>query len=93
MVVFFDTCPPNLLEWIEKQHLFWVATAPLQADGHVNVSPKGAYDCFHVESPTRVWYEDLTGSGESNTVCSESLRHYAVHYVLLYLPVDCECRF
>ena len=63
---FWDEVPDDsaLIEWIQKQHLFWVATAPLSASGHINVSPKGAYDCFHVEGPTRVWYEDLTGSGE-----------------------------
>lgn len=64
MGAFFDSCPQNLLEWIQKQHMFWVATAPLQADGHVNVSPKGTYDCFHVVNANKVWYEDLTGSGE-----------------------------
>lgn len=26
---------------IERQQLFFVATAPLGADGHVNMSPKG----------------------------------------------------
>ncbi|EJD04567.1 uncharacterized protein FOMMEDRAFT_107364 [Fomitiporia mediterranea MF3/22] len=66
---FFDSCPPNLLEWIQNQHIFWVATAPLSPNGHVNVSPKGAFDCFHVIGPNKVWYEDLTGSG------SETIAH------------------
>ncbi|KAJ3528664.1 hypothetical protein NMY22_g9317 [Coprinellus aureogranulatus] len=43
--------------------MFWVASAPLSADGHVNVSPKGVAGTFHVESSTKVWYEDLSGSG------------------------------
>ncbi len=60
---FYDSIPPNLLEWIQKQHVFWVASAPLDPNGHVNVSPKGTYDCFHVIGPNKVWYEDLTGSG------------------------------
>ncbi|KLO07053.1 hypothetical protein SCHPADRAFT_860669 [Schizopora paradoxa] len=60
---FFDSIPPNLVAWIQNQHLFWVASAPLDANGHVNVSPKGTYDCFHVVGPNKVWYEDLTGSG------------------------------
>ncbi|KAI5122690.1 hypothetical protein M0805_009743 [Coniferiporia weirii] len=64
---FYDSCPPNLLKWIQKQRLFWVATAPLSPDGHVNVSPKGVYDCFHVIGPNKVWYEDLTGSGSETT--------------------------
>jgi hypothetical protein len=33
------------MEFIEKQHIFFVATAPLSKDGRVNVSPKGL-DCF-----------------------------------------------
>ncbi|KAG0702533.1 hypothetical protein DFH29DRAFT_494556 [Suillus ampliporus] len=63
MAVYYDEIPPKLIEWILQQHMFWIATAALQGDGHVNVSPKGTANCFHVESPTRVWYEDLTGSG------------------------------
>ena len=42
--------------------MFFVATAPLAADGHVNVSPKGL-DTFRVLGPTTVAYLDLTGSG------------------------------
>ncbi|KAG2139140.1 uncharacterized protein EDB93DRAFT_1163523 [Suillus bovinus] len=63
MAKYYDEIPLKLIEWILKQQMFWVATAALQGDGHVNVSPKGTANCFHVESPTRVWYEDLTGSG------------------------------
>ncbi|KAF6760430.1 hypothetical protein DFP72DRAFT_1062816 [Ephemerocybe angulata] len=55
--------PASLIEWIKKQHMFWVASAPLSPNGHVNISPKGVAGTFHVESPTRVWYEDLSGSG------------------------------
>ena len=31
----------QLAEWIAKQHVYFVATAPLVADGFVNCSPKG----------------------------------------------------
>lgn len=65
MVVYFESIPPNLLEWIPKQHIFWVASAPLNPNGHINASPKGAYDCFHISNPNKVWYEDLTGSGKA----------------------------
>lgn len=51
-----------LQSWIEKQKIFFVATAPLSADGHVNVSPKGL-DSFRILSSTQVAYQDLTGSG------------------------------
>lgn len=48
-----DHIPEKYLEWIKKQEVFWVATAPLAADGHVNVSPKGLRGSFFIESPNR----------------------------------------
>jgi hypothetical protein len=59
----FDEIPLDHIPWIEKQEMFWVATAPLSGDGHINVSPKGVRDCFSVLNQKKVWYEDLTGSG------------------------------
>jgi hypothetical protein len=53
---------PELREWIEAQHVFFVATAPLAADGHVNVSPKGG-DTLRILDEHTVAYLDLTGSG------------------------------
>lgn len=52
----------ELAEWIEQQHLFFVATAPLTADGLVNCSPKGL-DSFAILDPHTVAYLDITGSG------------------------------
>ncbi|KAH7096196.1 hypothetical protein BKA62DRAFT_644575 [Auriculariales sp. MPI-PUGE-AT-0066] len=60
---FFDEIPQWLADWIPEQHCFWVATAPLSQEGHVNVSPKGVQGTFHIEDSRTVWYEDLTGSG------------------------------
>ncbi|KAG0345829.1 hypothetical protein BG004_002995 [Podila humilis] len=58
---FFEEISASLIEWIKKQHLFFVATAPI--DGRkVNVSPKG-YDALRVINPNRVCYLELTGSG------------------------------
>ena len=57
-----DTVTPELGVFIARQHVFFVATAPLAADGHVNLSPKGL-DTFRLLSPSRVAYLDLTGSG------------------------------
>lgn len=48
--------------WIARQHMFFVATAPSGAEGHVNLSPKG-HDTFRVIDPSTVAYLDLTGSG------------------------------
>jgi len=42
--------------------MFFVASAPSGADGHVNCSPKGL-DTLRILGPTRVAYLDLTGSG------------------------------
>jgi hypothetical protein len=57
-----DAVTPELASFIEQQHVFFVATAPLAADGHVNLSPKGL-DTFRLLSPTQAAYLDLTGSG------------------------------
>lgn len=58
-----DRIDGRLRAFIEKQHLFFVATAPLAADGHVNLSPKGLDGTFAVIDEHTVAYLDLTGSG------------------------------
>lgn len=58
----FETITDPIRTFIEKQHLFFVATAPSGDDGRVNLSPKG-YDSLRVLGPNRVAYLDLTGSG------------------------------
>jgi hypothetical protein len=52
----------ELARWLGQQHVFFVATAPLAGDGHINCSPKGG-DCFRVLGPSEVAYLDYTGSG------------------------------
>lgn len=52
----------ELTAWIQMQRVFFVATAPLAVDGHVNCSPKGL-DSLRVLDPHTVAYADLTGSG------------------------------
>ncbi|MCC6782179.1 MAG: pyridoxamine 5'-phosphate oxidase family protein [Planctomycetes bacterium] len=52
----------ELAAWLSAQHVFFVATAPLAGDGHVNLSPKGL-DTFRVLDPRSVAWLDLTGSG------------------------------
>ena len=58
----FSSLRPDLAQWWREQPVFFVATAPAGADGHVNLSPKGL-DTFRVLAPDRVAYLDLTGSG------------------------------
>ena len=58
----FDCITDELRAFIEAQPLFFVASAPLAGDGHVNLSPKGL-DTLRVLGPGEVAYLDLTGSG------------------------------
>lgn len=53
-------------EYIDQQKMFFVCTAPLSGDGHINLSPKG-FDCFRVLSPTKVGYLDIIGSGNETS--------------------------
>lgn len=56
----------HIQDFIAKQHLFFVSSAPLSGDGHVNLSPKGM-DCFRVLSAHRVAYMDLISSGNETS--------------------------
>lgn len=53
---------PEIATWITQQRVFFVATAPLSPNGHINTSPKGG-DTFRILGPTEVAYQDYTGSG------------------------------
>ena len=59
----FDGIDERLRAWIAAQPMFFVGTAPLDPDGHVNVSPKGPIDCLRVLGPRSVAYLDMVGSG------------------------------
>src|SRR6188472_4775156 len=59
----YDGISAELQAFLERQPMFFVATAPLAPDGHVNVSPKGLDGTFAVLGQHRVAYLDLTGSG------------------------------
>lgn len=56
-----DDINDKLRRFIERQRMFFVATAA--AEGHVNVSPKGMTGTFAVLDPLRVAYLDYHGSG------------------------------
>lgn len=58
----FDEITPALQDWIARQKMFFVSTAPLSAQGHINCSPKGL-DSFRIIASTTAVYQDLTGSG------------------------------
>lgn len=57
----FEALTDQHLDWIGRQHVFFVATAPSEG-GRVNLSPKGL-DTLRVLDPRTVAYLDLTGSG------------------------------
>jgi hypothetical protein len=57
-----DQIDENLSQWISRQKIFFVATAPLSAGHHINLSPKGG-ESFRVLGPLEVAYQDYTGSG------------------------------
>ena len=58
----FDQVDGTLEEFIRAQQMFFVATAPLNATGHINLSPKGL-DTLRVLDPRTMAYLDYVGSG------------------------------
>jgi len=59
----FERLDERQREWIARQALFFVGTAPLDGDGHVNVSPKGPIGSLRVLDERTVAYLDAIGSG------------------------------
>ena len=66
MAKFFEEINDNHREFINHQKIFFTASAPLGAAGHVNLSPKGM-DCFRILSANRVAYMDINGSGNETS--------------------------
>jgi hypothetical protein len=59
----YDGIDDYLRRWIAEQPMFFVGTAPLDSEGHVNVSPKGPIDSLRVLDSHTVAYLDVVGSG------------------------------
>jgi hypothetical protein len=78
-----ENISPDLAEWIAAQKIFFVGSAPLAADGHINVSPKGG-EAFRVLGPLEAAYLDYTGSG------AETAAHVRENgrIVLMFCAVD-----
>ena len=66
MAKVLDQITDQLAAFIGAQPLFFVGSAPLDAHGHVNLSPKGL-DCLRILSTLCVAYLDLTGSGNETS--------------------------
>jgi predicted pyridoxine 5'-phosphate oxidase superfamily flavin-nucleotide-binding protein len=58
----YESIDERLQRFIEAQRMFFVATAPTDGDGRLNLSPKGL-DTFRVLDPHTVAYLDFVGSG------------------------------
>lgn len=61
MAEFTDTLTDKHMAFIEKQPVYFTATAA--ADARINLSPKGYADSFKILSESQVAYLDLGGSG------------------------------
>jgi hypothetical protein len=59
----YDEISEELASWLASQPVFFVATAPLAAEGCLNCSPKGNRHEFVVSGPRSVAFLDQTGSG------------------------------
>jgi hypothetical protein len=66
MAKFFDSIEEQHIAFIEKQQMFFTASAPLSPSGHINLSPKGL-DCFRVLSSSKIAYMDIIGSGNETS--------------------------
>jgi hypothetical protein len=58
----YELIDKRMQEWILAQKVFFVATAPLSGEGHINCSPKDGYSIRVLDGKTLV-YLDLIGSG------------------------------
>ncbi|MGI5185260.1 pyridoxamine 5'-phosphate oxidase family protein [Dactylosporangium sp. CA-152071] len=58
----YERIAGRLRAFIEAQHIFFTATAPLSGDGTINLSPKGLTGSFAVIDELTVAYLDFAGS-------------------------------
>ncbi|MFC5803737.1 pyridoxamine 5'-phosphate oxidase family protein [Streptomyces formicae] len=59
----YERIEGRVRSFIEEQPVFFTATAPLAADGHVNLSPKGRKGTLVVVDELTLAYLDFGGSG------------------------------
>src|SRR3954452_22062265 len=63
MAKVFDGITDHIRDWVARQPMFFVASAPLAAEGMVNVSPKGPIGSLAIVDDHTVAYLDVSGSG------------------------------
>jgi len=83
----FTTIHPEHEQFIRKQRIFFVGSAPLDIEGHVNISPKG-HDVLRIFSPTEVAYLDLTGSGNETSAHIEDNGRITLMFMALEGPPE-----
>lgn len=62
MAKIYDELDDRLRDFIARQRMFFVGSAPRSSEGSINISPKGM-DAFRIIDSTTVAYLDYTGSG------------------------------
>jgi len=79
----YEKLNDRLRDFIAQQRMFFVASAPLAGDGHINVSPKG-FDSFRILDDKTVAYLDWFGSGV------ESIAHVKENgrFVIMFCSFD-----
>jgi len=83
-----DRIDDGVRDFIARQQMYFVATAPLSADGHVNLSPKGHAGTFAVLDDHTVAYLDLTGSGIETIAHLRENARITVMFVAFSGPPD-----
>ena len=63
----FPRIDDKIRAWISRQHIFFVSTAPLAEQGHINCSPKGG-DSLRVVDDHTLIYLETAGSGVETIV-------------------------
>lgn len=81
----FPALKPTHEVFIKKQKMFFVASAPMDSEGHVNISPKG-YDAFRILSSSEVAYLDVTGSGNETSAHIDENGRLTIMFIALEGP-------
>ena len=81
----YEEIDADLRVFIEARRMFFVATAPLDPAGHVNLSPKGL-DTFRVLGTNRVAYLDHVGSGAETIAHLKENRRIAMMWCAFQNP-------
>lgn len=88
---FFDEMSADQQDWIHKQKMFIVASAPLAATGTVNASPKG-YDCFRIIDANKACYLEMTGMKLfSLSLCSINCFNTSLVFIMFVSPLSIPC--